>query len=54
MTYKEYVYNVFIDHHLDSGLDTEEIQDIIEDSNFEQIERWLIKNGYDLEEYYSE
>lgn len=50
--YVEYVYDVFKEHHSSMGLDAEEIQDLIEENTFDTIEKWLIRNRYDLSEYY--
>ncbi|MGD6876839.1 hypothetical protein [Bacillus infantis] len=52
MTYKEYVLDVFKEHHNSGGMDMGEIEDLISESSFDKIEKWLSKNGYDLNEYY--
>jgi ADP-dependent phosphofructokinase/glucokinase len=52
MTYEQYVLDVFAEHHNSMGLDEEEINDIISETPFSQLEKWLIKIGYDLQEYY--
>jgi hypothetical protein len=52
MTYQVYVLELFKEHHLNGGMDIEEIEDLIFESRFDQIEKWLIKNGYNLNEYY--
>ncbi|WP_156187460.1 hypothetical protein [Peribacillus loiseleuriae] len=54
MAYQEYVYEVFRDHHDCMGMDEEEISELIEETSFAQIEKWLTKSGYDLNEYYSD
>lgn len=51
MTYQEYVKDVFTEHHSAMGMDEEEIKDLLGENNFSQIERWLQKVGYDLNEY---
>jgi hypothetical protein len=53
MTYQEYVLDVFIEDQSAMGMDTEEIQDIIQEYPFIKIEKWLIKKGYDLTEMYN-
>lgn len=52
MTYKNYVKDVFVEHHISLGLDVEESNDLFEDHNFSTIEKWLIRTGYDLNEFY--
>lgn len=51
MTYQQYVIDVFIEHHNCMGMDIEEIRDIIKETKFSRIEKWLTRNGYDLNEY---
>ena len=52
MTYQEYVRDVFMEHHSAMGMDIEEAEDLFNESSFKQIEKWLSKIGYDLNEYY--
>lgn len=54
MTYKQYVYDTFAEHHNCMGMDLEEINDLINETEFNQIEKWLTKAGYDLNEYYNQ
>jgi hypothetical protein len=53
MTYQEYVYDVFAEDQSAMGLDNEEIKDIIQETPFSKIEKWLTRKGYDLNEMYS-
>ena len=46
MTYEKYVDEVFIEEHNCLGLDMEEIEELIEDSTWEQRHKWLKKIGY--------
>jgi len=50
MTYEEYVIDVFIEHHTAQigGYSEEECRDIIEEVGIAAVERWLIRQGYDL------
>lgn len=50
MTYEERVLDVFKEHHNCMGMDEEEIQDIISETSFSRIEKWLSAVGYDLSE----
>jgi hypothetical protein len=50
MTYQERVLDVFTEHHSCMGMDQEEIQDIISETPFNKIKKWLDRNGYDLSE----
>lgn len=52
MSYEQFVYEVFRDHHDCLGMDSEEIEDLIEDNDFSAIERFLVKAGYDLGNMY--
>lgn len=52
MTFEEYVTEVFSNHHDSGGMDTEEIQDLIEESTHEQRVKWLKSIGYDLRKDY--
>lgn len=47
---KSEVDELFVLHHLDLGLDEDEIEELLEESSWQQRSRWLDKNGYDLEE----
>lgn len=49
---KKIVDEVFKDHHDCLGLDEQEIEDLFEESTFQQRYTWLKKNGYELEEEY--
>lgn len=51
MTYEENVKDIFIEHHVAMGLDVEEAEDFFEESSFSAVEKWLIKIGYDLNNY---
>lgn len=52
MTYKEFVLDTFIKHHNCVGkYEDWELQEIIEVTPFNNIERWLIKVGYNLISY---
>ena len=51
MTYEEYVIDAFIEHHNCLGMDIEEAEDIVKETPFHKIEKWLTKIGYDLNEY---
>ena len=48
MTYKEYVRDVFMEHHVSMGMDIEEAEDLFNESSFASVEKWLTKVGYDL------
>jgi hypothetical protein len=48
MDYQEYVLDVFMEDQNSMGLDLEEIQDIIEETPFTSIEKWLLNQGYEL------
>lgn len=50
--YQCYVLEVFKEDHAAKGMDLEEIEDIIQESDFSQIERWLKRQGYELLEMY--
>ncbi|MEM5014142.1 hypothetical protein WKH57_25875 [Niallia taxi] len=50
MPKNKFIDQMFIDHHDCMGLDQQEIDDIIEDSTFQQRYNWLKKIGYELEE----
>lgn len=52
MTYQEYVIDVFKEHHVSLGMDQEEVNDLIEETGFARMEKWLKAVGYDLNEYY--
>jgi hypothetical protein len=52
MNYQEYVLQVFREDHDCKGISTEEIEDIIEENSFSSIEKYLLKQGYDLKEMY--
>jgi hypothetical protein len=52
MTYEQYVLEVFRDHNDCIGVSVEETDDLINESTFAKIERWLIKQGYNLSEMY--
>jgi hypothetical protein len=52
MTYQEYCLQVFREDHDCKGMSTEEIEDIIEENSFRSIEKYLIKEGYNLQEMY--
>ena len=47
---KSTVDELFVLHHLDLGLDEEEIEELMEESTWKQRSRWLEKNGYEEEE----
>lgn len=47
---KKVAEEIFILHHLDLGLDEEEVEDILQESSWKQREKWLIKNGYSLDD----
>jgi hypothetical protein len=51
MTYEQYVKDVFVEHHVSMGLDTEEAEDRFNEVEFTKVEKWLTKCGYDLNEY---
>lgn len=53
MTYKEYVLEVFVEDQAAYGTCTEELNDIIEETPFKQIEKFLKKSGYDLQNDYN-
>jgi hypothetical protein len=51
MSYKEYVKDVFIEHQIACGpyaMDPEEAADTFQEQQFSTVEKWLVKNGYDL------
>lgn len=47
---KKEVDEMFVLHHLDLRLSEEEVDDLIEESDGKQRERWLERNGYSFEE----
>lgn len=47
---KSEVDELFVLHHLDLGFDEDEIDELLEDSSWQQRSRWLSNNGYDSEE----
>jgi hypothetical protein len=49
--YKQNVKDCFMDHLDCIGMSEEESEDIFNESHFDHIEKWLIKRGYDLDEY---
>jgi predicted P-loop ATPase len=53
MTYEKYVIEIFADDQDCMGMDSDEIQDIIEETPFSQIEKYLTKKGYSLREMYN-
>jgi uncharacterized protein YcgL (UPF0745 family) len=52
MTYQEYVIDIFKEDQNCMGLDLEEIEDIIQEVTFDKIEKYLTKQGYNLNEIY--
>lgn len=52
MLYKEYVNDIFVEDQDCRGVSMDEIQDMLEESTFEQREKWLLKQGYDLVNQY--
>jgi hypothetical protein len=46
--YYENVKETFIEHHSCMGLDTEEAEDLFQESPFPKVEKWLKKKGYEL------
>ena len=50
MKFNRIVEEIFIDHHDCLGLDHQEIEELIEESTFQQRYNWLKKIGYELEE----
>ncbi|ODG93750.1 hypothetical protein BED47_00855 [Gottfriedia luciferensis] len=51
MDYMKKVKMVFMDHHDNMGLSSEESEDIYNSSSFYAVEKWLIKQGYDIQRY---
>lgn len=49
VTYEQYVTETFKDHHDCMGLGSDEIDDLVEETTHEQRERWLKRQGYDLD-----
>jgi hypothetical protein len=49
--YMQKVKMVFKDHHDCLGLSEEESEDLYNSSSFSTVEKWLIKQGYDIEGY---
>jgi hypothetical protein len=47
---KKEIDELFTLHHLDLGVSEEEIEDLIEESSYNQRSRWLERRGYTLEE----
>ena len=52
MTYEEFAIDIFIEDQNCKGMDIEEIKDIITETPFAKIEKFLINAGYDLFEMY--
>jgi hypothetical protein len=52
MSYEEYVIDVFREDQSAYGLCEEEISDILEETPFKKIERWLSKR-YDIRDMYA-
>lgn len=50
MSYKENIKEIFIEHQNCMGQSIEEAEDIFNETPFAKIEKWLLKNGYDLGE----
>lgn len=48
MEFETFVDEVFIDHHDGCGFDFDEIEEMLEQSTWEQRRSWLIRNGYNL------
>lgn len=48
MRYTDYVKEVFIEYHIEMGMDEEEAIDLYNESDFIKLEKWLYKMGYDL------
>ncbi|MBQ6447284.1 MAG: hypothetical protein IJJ10_07465 [Bacillus sp. (in: Bacteria)] len=46
---KNIVDEIFKDHHDCMGLSEEEIEDLIDESDFLERYNWLKKNGYDID-----
>jgi hypothetical protein len=53
MTYEQLIVEVFRDHHDCMGMDSEEIEDLMEEVTVAQMEKWLKRNGYDINELYN-
>jgi hypothetical protein len=53
MTYEQYVIDTFRDDQDCMGMDSEEITDIIQETPFKQLEKYLTKKGYNLTEMYN-
>ena len=47
--YHDYVKDVFTDHQMEFGQDEQEAIDAFSSQEFQTIEKFLIKSGYDLE-----
>lgn len=45
---EELVKDIFLEHQNCMGMDLEEATDIYEDTPFPQIERFLLKQGYEI------
>jgi hypothetical protein len=53
MNYRQYVLDTFRDHEDSIGvMSSAEIEDTISAYKFENIERWLVRSGYDLKNMY--
>jgi hypothetical protein len=50
MKKEELMKDLFLDHHINLGLDEVEANDLYNESNPLQVEKWLLKRGYDLNE----
>lgn len=50
MNYQLKVIDIFAEHHNCMGMDEEEIRDLILETSFNRIEKWLTAIGYDLDE----
>lgn len=48
--YQVKVLDIFAEHHNCLGMDQDEIQDMIAETPFASIEKWLQVIGYDLDE----
>jgi hypothetical protein len=53
MTYEQFTIELFKDHHDCMGMSEEEIEDLVEETPITVMEKWLKRQGYELNELYN-
>lgn len=52
--YVKFVHEMLLDHYINCSLPVDDAELVIEEYSFTQIEKWLIKIGYDLNNLFKE